>query len=771
MTMQQEIQSIDNPQEGIAKKSSPGIRPILRTLKRNIALIIGIAGITTISASPFIGEAVPPVYQGSFQLLVEPVTTEQQLADPLTFTRTDGQPSDKFFTLDYPTQIRILTSPAILNSIFEQIQTRYPAFKIVNLSDKLKLKRISDSSSRNDQTKIIEISYSGADREEILFVLQKTAEKYLKYSLDERKTRISQGVKFIDEQLPLLQKRVNEDRGRVQEIQQQYELLDPMAGGQALYDQVRALDTQSQDTSRQLQELKASYQYLQTQLSFTPEEALAASALSESPFRQKLLNDLMAVETQIAIQSATYNSNSPELQQLKEQQANLLSLLQQENAKIMGEKLSQLQNNSSVMSFQTSIRQKLISQLVDTDIQIESLEVRLQGLNQALNTLTQQAKRFPGVVREYNKIQQQLDLTNKRFNLFLDEREKLRIESAQNNIPWEVISKPHIVLNPQGEPIAIYSESPKKTMLMIFGAGIVVGSLLSILLERIRNIFFTSSDITDLIQVPLLGEIPRHNNFSPASNLLGEKTLETSELTKSHRRALEKMAQFLSAFDTVYANIRFLYADSLIRSIGIYSAESKDGKSTIALHLAQTIANMGQRVLLVDANLRYPQLHAVLGVSNQKGLSDLLTKKATPNSVIQRTPLSENLFILTAGVTYANTFKLLASEQMQQIVESLQSAYDLVIYDTPELHQYNDGTFLAEYLDGLVLVATVNKTHKTVFQKTLTQLNTYGMPCIGVIVNHLQLNSSITYPFYLTQSRNPTETVTVSNQSSVISNQ
>lgn len=762
--MQQDIQSSDSLQEGIVKKGSGGIRPILRTLKRNIVLVIGMAGITTIAGFLLIGEPDPPTYEGNFQLLVEPVTTEDKLADPLTFTRTDGQPNDKYFTLDYATQIRILTSPEILNSIAEQIQTRYPKFKVGTLAKNLKLERVVNSKSRNDQTKILEVYYEGEDPDQILFVLQKTAEKYLKYSLDERKTRISQGVQFIDEQLPQLQKRANEERGKLQKIQQQYELLDPIAGGQVLYDQVRSLENQSKETNRQLQEFKALYQYLQTQLTFTPEEAVAASALSESPFRQQILNNLQTVETQIAIQSATYNLNSPELKQLKEQKANLLNLLQKENESILGEKLAKLQDSSSIMSFQTSIRQKLIAQLIDTDLQIKSLEVRLQGLNQALNTVAQKAQLFPGLVREYNDIQQQLDLTNKRLNLFLDEREKLRIEVAQNNIPWEVIAKPSLVSDAKGVPIPSETESPTKTMIMILGAGLGLGIGLSILLERIRNIFYTKEDITDWVQVPLLGEIPRYENFSAPSKLKVDKKSEESRLAKSQRRSLEKMTEFLHAFDNVYANIRFLYADSLIRSIGICSAESKDGKSTIALHLAQTIANMGQRVLLVDANLRYPQLHAVLGVSNQKGLSDLLTEKATLNSVIQRTTLSENLFILTAGVPYANTFKLLGSESMQNLVETLQQTYDLVIYDTAELHQYNDAIFLSEYLDGLILVAAVHKTHKTVFRKILDQLDTYRMPCIGVIINHLQLKSSITYPFYLTQSFNPDETVALEQE-------
>lgn len=301
-------------------------------------------------------------------------------------------------------------------------------------------------------------------------------------------------------------------------------------------------------------------------------------------------------------------------------------------------------------------------------------------------------------------------------------------------------------------------------MILILGAGLGLGIGLSILLERIRNIFYTKDDITHWVQVPLLGEIPRYENFSDSSQFKVDKKLKEPGLTKAQRRSLEKMTEFLQAFDNVYANIRFLYADSLIRSIGICSAESKDGKSTIALHLAQTIANMGQRVLLVDANLRYPQLHAVLGVSNQKGLSDLLMEKATFNSVIQRTTLSENLFILTAGVPYANTFKLLGSESMQNVVETLQQTYDLVIYDTAQLHQYNDAIFLSEYLDGLIVVASVHKTHKTVFRTILEQLDTYRMPCIGIIVNHLQRNSSITYPFYLTQSFNPDTTAALEEE-------
>lgn len=740
--IEQEIQVFDESQGASApssKSGSPGLRPILRTLQRKAFLIVTTTGLAAVAALQFLGSEEVPVYSGNFQLLVEPVTSEQKLADPINITRTEGQPNEKLFTLDYPTQMRILTSPQILNSIVSQIQSRYPEFNLETLQKNLKVERMSNSNSPNDQTKIIKVSYEGENPKEVEFILQKTADKYLKYSLDERKTRISQGVKFIDDQLPFLQTKVSQYRGELQKIQQQYELLDPTTRGETLYEQIRALETQTQEAERQQQELRTLYNSLQNQLELTPSEALAASALSENPIRNKLLNELTQVESQIAIQSAVFNPNSPELRQLREQQQNLQTLLETENQKVLGQNPTPIPQSSSVMMYQNSIRQKLIDQLVTTNNQIEAGQVRLQGLRQALNQLTQQAENFPSITRQYTEIQQQLHLTSNRLNLFLDEREKLRIEAAQNDVPWEIISKPTVQANEQ-------EKSSKKQLIMGVGGGFLLGVALAIIRERLRNIFYTTDDLKDAIKVPLLGVIPRQKD------LVVPNFLSSIKLVHPNDKVATQMTQFLEAFDTVYANIRFLYSDSSIRSIAVGSAESKDGKSIIALHLAQTVANMGQRVLLVDANLRFPHLHNILGVSNQKGLTDLLTDKATPHGVIQRTGLSENLFVLTAGIPFANAFKLLASSRMQKLISELEMSYDLVIYDTPELQKYNDATFLTEYLDGIVLVAAVAKTHKTAFEDTVAQLNTYRMPCIGVVANHTKPNSSTLQPFYLTPS-------------------
>ena len=727
--------------EELAASSQGGLNfgPLLRTVQRKALLILGIAGLTTTAAWHFGGET-EPIYAGHFQMLVEPATSADKLADPLTLTRTQGAPNDKLFSVDYPTQLEILKSQRLLQEIAEEVKIKYPDFSLKKLQKNLTVERLIGENRRFDTTKILSISYEGKTSDLVEQVLETTKDRYLKYSLDERKSRISEGVKFIDEQLPELQNRVADYQAQLQALQQRYELINPTQQGEQVYEQIRTLETERLTAQRELQEFRTQYQNLQTQLNLTPNEAIAASALSEDPNRNQLLTSITEIESQIAQQSAIYNEDTPEMRLLRQQRQNLQRLLNQETGRILGENPNVANQNGSIFTYQNSVRQSLIAQLVETQNQIVALEVRLNQLIQARNNLQIQAEQYPRITRQYNDLNQNLELTNQNLNRFLTQREKLRVEAAQTNIPWEVISPPVLELDEFGQPASIVEEGTQKIIAMGAIAGLGLGVLLSILIERIHNIFYSIDDLKDSIQVPLLGIIPRQK-LQPSLNLFKLPGLDAGTAANG-----DYQSNFMDAFDSLYANIRFLYTDMPVHSIAVCSAEARDGKSTIALHLAQTVANMGQRVLIVDGNLRHPQLHTSLGLVNHKGLSDLLTTKLTPSAVIQRSPLSENLFVLTAGVSSLAAIKLMGSGQMEHIVQELQRTFDLVIYDTPELSQYTDATFLCGYLDGLIMVVGMAKSHRSVVEQSLSQLNTFRLPCLGVVANHIRRRSASTTP-------------------------
>jgi capsular exopolysaccharide synthesis family protein len=704
--------------------------PLLRTIQRKILLIVGLTGAAGMATNQFLIQEPTATYQGHFQMLVEPVSSTDKLADPLTLTRTQGNPNENLFSLDYPTQLKILQSPEILDEIVNQVQAEYPKFSLQDIQKNLTVERLAGENKRFDVTKILEIKYQGSDPDLVELVLEETAKRYEKYSVEERSSGIQEGVKFIDAQLPDLERRVNSYQTELQNLQQDYQLVNPETRAQELYEQIRVLESQSNEAQRLLQELRTQYVNLQAQLNFTPNEALAASALSEAPNRTQLLASLAEIEREIAKQSAVYNDNTPEMQLLLQQRANIQQLLDQETQQVLGENSANLSPNSSVLGFQSSIRQQLISQLVDVSNQIEMLEVRLAGLQESQSRFERQAQVLPSISRRYAELQQKLELANGNLKRFLEQREKLLLESAQDNVPWEVISRPKIE-----ETI---EDNSQKTLMMGIVGGLVAGLVLAILLEKIHNIFYSIDDLKDTIKNPILGIIPR------------QKRKSVFELFSSSQ---QKQSRFMDAFDVLYANVRFLYGDSSLRSLAVCSAESGDGKSTVALHLAQTIASMGQKVLIVDANLRHPQLHQSLGLPNQKGLSNLLTdNRIAPSILIQQSQMTDNLFALTAGTPTAAAIKLLGSAQMRHIVDELQKTFDLVIYDTPQLRDYTDASFLSGHLDGLILVVGIAKTHQSVTQDVLAQLDKFRLPCLGVVANHAKKGQASTNPPYLLQT-------------------
>lgn len=725
--------SVDEGEElSAAPQKGLNLNPLIRTFGRQALVIIAIMALAGGGGYYQVKQG-KKTYQGDFRILVEPVTTEARIADASALAnRGEGGsvPNREFFSLDYATQLQILQSPQMLSAIVKQVQQKYPEMTEELLKKGLLVLRLGDNELT--QTKILEVRFTGQDPKLVEFVLQETKNKYLKYSLDERKTRIGQGVNFIEKQLPGLNKRVNDLKSELQLIQQQQKITDPKEQGTQLLTQVRAVETLELETQRLLQEQKTLYANLQKQLDFTPNEAIAASALSEEPQYKELLTKVKEVEGQIAVETARFKSANPIVEALERKRANLVALLNQQTDRILGQNLVGTQANSKVQNFQNSIRIGLIKQLVDTANQVQVLEARSQAIAQTQENLSQKAREFPSIARRYNELQQQLDIASRSRDQLLTQRETLRVQAAQSQVPWEIISEPRIPKDIKtGKYIPLPSKSTNNLMMAVIG-GLVLGLVLAIIIEKFRNIFYCADDIKDAIDAPLLGVIPRDKNAKKFPPSIANAYADLEEKESNHKIA----AEFIEAFDSLYTNIRFLSSNRTISSLAIGSAIVGEGKSTVALNLAHVAALAGQRVLLVDANLHSPSLHKLLELPNVKGLSNFLDHKNEPDEIIQRSHLTDNLFVLTAGLPVPGTARRLASSQMQYLMEELHATFDLVIYDTPPLVDSKDTNFLAARTDGILMVVGVRLVKFSVVKKVFSQLENFGIPCLGTVANH-----------------------------------
>ena len=727
----EDIDGNSPPQKGL------NIRPLLRIVRRRILLIIGISTLTT-AAAFYSNQKSPLIYAGSFQLLVEPVTSEAKTTDPSAITGTPVKVSSgRGDELDYSTVFTILTSSEMLSSIVEKVKVDRPNFKVGDLRSGLTVERLI-SKQFGGKTKIVTVSYQGLNPKLVQSVLEKTAQRYLSYSLDERKSYIDQGIDFIEEQLPRLRQQVNALQSQLQKIQQQYNLIDPTKEGTELFSQVRQMNSDQLTAQRELQEQKTLYLNLEKQLRLTPDEALSASALSENPNYQKLVTQIKDIESQIATESARFLPDSPQIQALQEKRQNLQNLLDGEIQGILGNNSTITAGNPEVLAFQNGTRKELIKQMVDTANKISLLEFRSQSLARTKNNFERQAQQFPAVASQYNTIQRQLEITTKTLDQLLTQRETLKVQAAQNKVPWQIVSKPTIPRDADGK--AIPSPNSSKKLTIGVAAGVILGLVAAIFYEKMRNIFYTTEDIEDTTKWSVLGKIPQDKRHKLLPNL----PIFSKEVTATED---SDDSPFLNAFDSLYTNIRFTFFNSPIRSLVVCSAAPGDGKSKIALHLAKTAAATGKTVLLVDTNLRSalrsnatlsPSFYTELNLPNLKGLSDLLEKTLEPKDLIEQLPTTENLFILNSGQPLPNSPKRLASAHMQHLMDKFHARFDLVIYDSPNLLDYTDASFLAANTDGLLMVVTVGRTKQSLVQKARARIEKYGLPLLGVVVNRLK---------------------------------
>lgn len=700
----------DAPQGGLK------LGPYIRMLKRNLWIVVGttllLGGAAFVKSTSSV-----PTYQAGFRLLVEPVTAEARLVDPSALTRNGGG-INRAQEIDYPTQLEILKSPAMLWPIYEKVSEEFPEFAYIQLQNDLLVER-------SPQTKIIEVTFLGNDPGLVQTVLDETAAKYLQYSLQERKTRIGEGINFINDQLPTLEERASELQDRLQDLQQRFFVNDPENESAQLTEQLRGIVSQQVETSQELREQREYYASLQRQLNLTPNQAIAASTLSEEPGYQALLTQFRDLEAQIAVESARFTEASPAIQALREQQDNIASLMNTTAQAIIGPALGGESSNPEVQAFQNSIRLGLIQQMVDTANLIELLEVRQDELGRLRAAAEDRVQDFPAIAREYNEIQRELDITTQALDQLLAQRETLSLEAAQSAVPWEVLSEPQVPLDENGEPMP-ESSSPIILLAGIMG-GAMLGAALALLLEKYRDIYHDVEDIEDAVPAPILSVVPP----CPFANQVLFYSPESSTLRPAEQSSI---VAFQEAFSELFAGLRFQKSGT-IQSLAVCSATMGDGTSTIAANLAQTLASSGKRVLLVDANFRDPRLHEFFDLPNDKGLGDLLKSSLEPEAVIRSAPTAEHLSVLTAGSMTVDAPKLLGSPRMEAVSDRLAEMFDVVIYDAPPLRDYMDTVFLSDHVDGVLMAVALRRTKQSAVNISLEKLQEYSISLVGVVAN------------------------------------
>lgn len=212
------------------------------------------------------------------------------------------------------------------------------------------------------------------------------------------------------------------------------------------------------------------------------------------------------------------------------------------------------------------------------------------------------------------------------------------------------------------------------------------------------------------------------------------------ELTKIKKRNLITYSNpesiISEQFRTIRTNIHFINEDDNNNLLVVSSPGQSEGKSTIIANTAISIAQQKEKVLLIDGNLRNPTIHQLFKVTNEVGLTDVLSEKTPLCEAITKCNIN-NLDLLTSGPIPLDPAELLESDKMKELLSHIKPLYDLILVDSPSVLEVTDTKVLANLCDGVILVVQKAKTKLEAAQESKKVLEFAKAPLVGVIVNQV----------------------------------
>jgi len=305
--------------------------------------------------------------------------------------------------------------------------------------------------------------------------------------------------------------------------------------------------------------------------------------------------------------------------------------------------------------------------------------------------------------------------------------------------------------------IAIPSETPvaPRRLTSVLGAlflSTLFGMGLALFLEYLDDTIRTTEEVETYLGLPALAAIPRIDSLPKRKLLLvgsgegGEGANPTNDLL-IHNDSRSSLAE---AYRQLRTSILLSTAGHAPKSLLITSSLPSEGKTTTAINTAISLAQTGAKVLIIDADMRRPRLHSVFNISNAQGLSTILSSDSQDDSVLDVIEYDEEsrLNLLPSGPIPPNPAELIGSEQMANLLKTLQNNFTHVVVDSPPIASFTDGVLVASMVDGVILVVNSGKSSRQVVRRSRQLLVDIGAKIFGVVLNNVNLRSQDNYYYY-----------------------
>ena len=572
-------------------------------------------------------------------------------------------------------------------------------------------------------TNIIDIKVVSKDPYEAASNANRFASAYRDYNIQEKNKKTYETKTFIEEQLRMTSNNLKEAENELQSFKEGYALI--------------SMDAQTQNTLDKLYTVETAYEKIKTE----KEEVAAQLRLLEDDKKGSIRRS-----------KELFFSTGPDspLYTYKEKLSELFLKRQTLLINFTAE-------HPQVREIDNQIRAVIYEAQKELKTLLRSLETRAKDYSDKLFQLREENKSLPEKALRLVRLQREVEL---QASLYSQLKEKYQETLIQESSKVEEVSivKPAV---PPDKP----SNIPSK--LIVLGTGLVMGLIIGIVFAFLAEIFDTSmgriEDVEELLQVPVLGVIPFLESEEADKNRSKHREPERTR-TRDLVTHYKPGSMGAEAFRALRTNLQFLRLETKGKVFLITSAFVQEGKTVNAINLALIMAQAGNKVLLVDADLRKPLVHKYYGLPIGPGLTDYVLGNYRWNEVtntisdimlgefgiddILKTPGMDTLHIVTAGTKPPNPSEILSSNRFRQFLKEVSKDYNFIFVDAPPVMPVADASDIATLADGVILVYMTGKIGRGVLKRVKTNLENVDAKLTGVILNKVRSDAGGEYYQY-----------------------
>ncbi|MBP9191488.1 MAG: polysaccharide biosynthesis tyrosine autokinase, partial [Ignavibacteria bacterium] len=567
---------------------------------------------------------------------------------------------------------------------------------------------------------IVDIVVESPARYEAMLTANLYSRVYQDFSLDLSREELTNLTRYLQEEKENKYQDLTRSENDIEAYQQNGGLILLDAQVKNLVDNISQLEAQKNAASIELNAKEREYQSLSEEIKrIDPTLVDYVKSKVDELYINEVQADIAELESKRDIEASIPNDEALREKTLREYNKKIEPLQQTLDLKFQSIK-------NSLFSGTPEERRVIAQKLLDADVGVQSYQTKFNTLSGMLNNYENQFSKLPSQSIEFAKLERKRKATEK---LYLILEEKFQEAKINERIKLGTV----LVIAPGIE--AARPSKPNRVLLVFM--GVLLGLASGLGFAFARNYFDHTVKSPDEIENRGIGVLSWIPTIDEMKNKIPQHEFIVMNNPKSPAA---------EAFKALRTRVEYSkLGENPIQTILLTSSVPSEGKTTISVNLAGSLAQTDKKVLLLDCDLRKPRVHSLMEIERFPGLSDYLFSNATLDEITRESGL-KNLDVITSGTIPPNPSELLGSKQMKIFFEKLKGIYDYIIIDSPPFISVTDAEILFRIADGTILVLRAGKTPADAFYRTCEKLMSIDQHnFLGVVFNNFSYKSAYGY--------------------------